>query len=68
MAARQLSLSSSIAKLHGDERTEGPPLTAPELTAMRRTRLFGATGTVLMGIGALLVAGRLPERREPAPA
>ena len=64
MAARQLSLSSSIARLHGDERTEGPPLTAPELTAMRRTRLFGATGTVLMGIGAL-GAGARPVVQDP---
>ena len=57
MAARQLSLSSSIARLHGDERTVGSPLNAAELLAMRRTRLFGATGTVLMGIGALGVVG-----------
>jgi len=64
VAARQLSLSSSIARLHGDERIEGPPLTAPELTAMRRTRLFGATGTVLMGIGAL-GAGARPVVQDP---
>ncbi len=64
MAARQLSLSSSIAKLHGDERIEAPPLNQTELIAMRRTRLFGATGTVLMGIGAL-GAGARPVVQDP---
>ena len=64
MAARQLSLSSSIASLHGDERTVGAPLNATELLAMRRTRLFGATGTVLMGIGAL-GAGARPVVQDP---
>ena len=64
MAARQLSLSSSIASLHGDERTVGSPLNATELLAMRRTRLFGATGTVLMGIGAL-GAGARPVVQDP---
>lgn len=64
VAARQLSLSSSIARLHGDERTVGSPLNAPELRAMRRTRLFGATGTVLMGIGAL-GAGARPVVQDP---
>ena len=64
MAARQHSLSSSIASWHGDERTVGSPLNAPELVAMRRTRLFGATGTVLMGIGAL-GAGARPVVQDP---
>ena len=64
MAARQLSLSSSIASLHGDERTVGSPLNKTELLAMRRTRLFGATGTVLMGIGAL-GAGARPVVQDP---
>ena len=64
VAARQLSLSSSIASWHGDERTVGAPLNAPELRAMRRTRLFGATGTVLMGIGAL-GAGARPVVQDP---
>lgn len=64
MAARQLSLSSSIASWHGDERTVGSPLNEPELRAMRRTRLFGATGTVLMGIGAL-GAGARPVIQDP---
>lgn len=64
MVARQLSLSSSIAKLHGDEQVEAPPLTRIELIGMRRTRLFGATGTVLMGIGAL-GAGARPVVQDP---
>ena len=64
VAARQLSLSSSIARLHGDEDIEAPPLTRTELVGMRRTRLFGATGTVLMGIGAL-GAGARPVVQDP---
>lgn len=53
MAARHRTLSSSIAALHGDEQTVGKPLNATEFAALKRTRLFGATGTVLMAIGAL---------------
>ena len=53
MAARHHTLSSSIASLHGDEQTVGKPLNPTERTALKRTRLFGATGTVLMAIGAL---------------
>ncbi|MBB2990510.1 alpha-1,6-mannosyltransferase [Mycolicibacterium iranicum] len=64
MAARQLSLSRSIAGWHGDERTVGSPLNDAELVAMRRTRLFGATGTVLMAIGAL-GAGARPVVQDP---
>lgn len=64
MAARQHSLSSSIAGWHGDERTVGSPLTAAEVVAMQRTRLFGATGTVLMAIGAL-GAGARPVVQDP---
>ena len=64
MAARQLSLSSSIASLHGDERTVAPPLNAAERLAMTRTRIFGATGTVLMAIGAL-GAGARPVVQDP---
>lgn len=64
MAARQHSLSSSIASLHGDERPVGIPLNATEMLAMRRTRLFGATGTVLMAIGAL-GAGARPVVQDP---
>lgn len=61
---RQLSLTTSIARWHGDERTVGSPLNSVELTAMRRTRLFGATGTMLMGIGAL-GAGARPVVQDP---
>jgi alpha-1,6-mannosyltransferase len=64
VAARQHSLSSSIARLHGDERTVGSPLNDAELRAMRRTRMFGATGTVLMAIGAL-GAGARPVVQDP---
>ncbi len=64
MAARQHSLSTSIAGWHGDERAVARPLNAPELIAMRRTRLFGATGTVLMAIGAL-GAGARPVIQDP---
>jgi alpha-1,6-mannosyltransferase len=64
VAARQHSLSSSIARLHGDERPVASPLNDAEARAMRRTRLFGATGTVLMGIGAL-GAGARPVVQDP---
>lgn len=64
MAARQHTLSSSIASLHGDELAVGSPLNDTELTALQRTRLFGATGTVLMAIGAL-GAGARPVVQDP---
>lgn len=64
MAARHHTLSSSIASLHGDEQTVGTPLNDTELTALQRTRLFGATGTVLMAIGAL-GAGARPVVQDP---
>jgi alpha-1,6-mannosyltransferase len=64
VAARQRSLSSSIARWHGDERTVGSPLNDAELIALRHTRLFGATGTVLMAIGAL-GAGARPVIQDP---
>ena len=64
MAARHHTLSSSIASLHGDEQAVGSPLNDTELTALRRTRLFGATGTVLMAIGAL-GAGARPVIQDP---
>jgi alpha-1,6-mannosyltransferase len=64
MAARHHSLSSSIASLHGDEQAVGTPLNDTELTALQRTRLFGATGTVLMAIGAL-GAGARPVIQDP---
>ncbi|OSC40783.1 polyprenol phosphomannose-dependent alpha 1,6 mannosyltransferase MptB [Mycobacterium decipiens] len=64
MAARHHTLSSSIASLHGDEQAVGSPLNVTELTALQRTRLFGATGTVLMAIGAL-GAGARPVVQDP---
>jgi alpha-1,6-mannosyltransferase len=64
MAARHHPLSSSIARLHGDELAVGPPLNDAETVALRRTRVFGATGTVLMGIGAL-GAGARPVVQDP---
>lgn len=64
MAAPLRSLSTSIARWHGDERTVGSPLNAAEIVAMRRTRIFGATGTVLMAIGAL-GAGARPVVQDP---
>ncbi|MCV7098908.1 polyprenol phosphomannose-dependent alpha 1,6 mannosyltransferase MptB [Mycobacterium palustre] len=64
MAARHRTLSSSIASLHGDEQAVGSPLNDTELTALQRTRLFGATGTVLMAIGAL-GAGARPVVQDP---
>ncbi len=64
MAARQHTLSSSIASLHGDEQAVGSPLNHTELAALRRTRLFGAAGTVLMAIGAL-GAGARPVVQDP---
>ena len=64
MATRHHTLSSSIARLHGDELAVGLPLNDTELVAVRRTRLFGATGTVLMGIGAL-GAGARPVVQDP---
>ena len=64
MAARHHTLSSSIASLHGDEQAVGSPLNDIELTTLQRTRLFGATGTVLMAIGAL-GAGARPVVQDP---
>ena len=64
MAARHHTLSSSIASLHGDELAERQPLNDTDLVALRSTRLFGATGTVLMGIGAL-GAGARPVIQDP---
>lgn len=58
VAARLKSLSSSIARWHADEPPVGSPLNDAEIIALRRTRLFGATGTVLMAIGALGVGAR----------
>jgi alpha-1,6-mannosyltransferase len=64
MAARLRSLSSAVARWHADESTVGSPLIAGEVAALRRTRVFGATGTVLMAIGAL-GAGARPVVQDP---
>lgn len=64
MAARHHTLSSSIASLHGDEQAVGAPLNDTELTALRRIRLFGAAGTMVMAIGAL-GAGARPVVQDP---
>ncbi len=64
MAARHHTLSSSIASLHGDEQAVGSPLNDTELTALRRIRLFGAAGTMVMAIGAL-GAGARPVVQDP---
>jgi len=64
MAARHHTLSDSIAALHGDEQAVGIPLDAAELASLARTRLFGATGTVMMAIGAL-GAGARPVVQDP---
>src|ERR1700752_1623877 len=64
MAPRPGSLSSTIARWHADENTVGCPLNDAEVIALRRTRLFGATGTVLMAIGAL-GAGARPVVQDP---
>ena len=64
MAARLPSFSTAIARWHGDERTVGSPLQDAEVVMLRRTRLFGAAGTVLMAIGAL-GAGARPVVQDP---
>ncbi len=64
MAARLRSFSAVITRWHADERPVGSPLNLAEVVALRRTRLFGATGTVLMGIGAL-GAGARPVVQDP---
>lgn len=63
VAIRGQWLSSSLSHLHDDERSSAP-LNERELTAMNRTRLFGATGTALMAIGAL-GAGARPVVQDP---
>lgn len=58
------SFSSAVARWHADERTVGSPLNDAEVVSLRRTRVFGATGTVLMAIGAL-GAGARPVVQDP---
>ncbi len=64
MAARRQSLSSAVARWHADELAVGSPLNATEVALLRRTRVFGAAGTVLMAIGAL-GAGARPVTQDP---
>jgi alpha-1,6-mannosyltransferase len=64
MAARQQSLTTAVARWHADENTVGSPLIASQVALLRRTRVFGATGTVLMAIGAL-GAGARPVVQDP---
>src|ERR1044071_557018 len=64
MANRLSSLSTSVARWHADERAVGSPLNDAEVMSLRRTRVFGATGTVLMAIGAL-GAGARPVVQDP---
>ncbi|MGW0158670.1 polyprenol phosphomannose-dependent alpha 1,6 mannosyltransferase MptB [Mycobacterium sp. NPDC003323] len=58
------SFSSAVARWHADERSVGSPLNDAEVISLRRTRVFGATGTVLMAIGAL-GAGARPVVQDP---
>ncbi|ANE80844.1 hypothetical protein A7U43_17440 [Mycobacterium adipatum] len=58
------SFSSAVARWHADERSVGSPLNGAEVVSLRRTRVFGATGTVLMAIGAL-GAGARPVVQDP---
>src|SRR6187401_3278556 len=63
MATRP-SMSTAVARWHADETTVGSPLIGSDVAFLRRTRLFGATGTVLMAIGAL-GAGARPVVQDP---
>lgn len=64
MAARLQPLSSAVARWHADEVAVGSPLTPADVASVRNTRVFGATGTVLMAIGAL-GAGARPVVQDP---
>src|SRR3978361_2414242 len=64
MAARRQSLSSAVARVRADELAVRSPLSSTEVASLRRTRVFGATGTVLMAIGAL-GAGARPVVQDP---
>lgn len=54
----------SVAALHGKDEVEAPCLTPGETKQLRLIRLFGATGAVLMAIGAL-GAGAQPVLQNP---
>lgn len=64
MPDRLQHLSTAVAHWHADEPSVGYPLNASEIASLRRTRRFGATGTVLMAIGAL-GAGARPVVQDP---
>jgi alpha-1,6-mannosyltransferase len=64
MADRLQHLSTAVARWHADELAVGSPLNSTEVVFLRRTRVFGATGTVLMAIGAL-GAGARPVMQDP---
>jgi len=64
MADRLQHLSTAVARWHADELSVGSPLNPIEVRFLRRTRIFGATGTVLMAIGAL-GAGARPVVQDP---
>jgi len=64
MADRLQHLSTAVARWHADELAVGSPLNPTEIVFLRRTRVFGATGTVLMAIGAL-GAGARPVIQDP---
>lgn len=64
MPDRFQHLSTAVAHWHADEPSVGSPLNASEVASLRRTRRFGATGTVLMAIGAL-GAGARPVVQDP---
>ncbi|MDR3662478.1 MAG: polyprenol phosphomannose-dependent alpha 1,6 mannosyltransferase MptB [Mycobacterium sp.] len=64
MPDRLPHLSTAVAHWHADEPSVGSPLNAGEVVSLRRTRRFGATGTVLMAIGAL-GAGARPVMQDP---
>ncbi|WP_089242654.1 polyprenol phosphomannose-dependent alpha 1,6 mannosyltransferase MptB [Rhodococcoides kyotonense] len=55
--------ASSVAALHGDE-PEAPGLDASETSQLRGIRRFGATGAILMAVGAL-GAGAQPVLQNP---
>ena len=64
MPDRLQHLSTAVAHWHDDEVSVGQPLNHTEKVWLRRTRRFGATGTVLMAIGAL-GAGARPVVQDP---
>ncbi len=60
---RRGAYGETIARLHDDEREVGP-LNAAETRRLRRIKLFGATGSVLLLIGSL-GTGQIPVLQNP---